>query len=57
MGLSWCFEDLLHGELVTIEQVLQEVEGYAFLIIGTKEKKRFIFVPFWPTPPYEVSAS
>jgi len=57
MGLSWCFEDLLNGEPVTIEQVLQEVEDFASLIIGTKERKYFIFVPFWPIQHYEVGAS
>jgi len=56
-GLIRSFDGLLHGEPATIEQILLEVEDYASLIIGAKKRARFIFVPSWTIPPYEVGAS
>lgn len=50
-GVIRSFQDVLEYTQPDLERVLDEVDQYAALLTGLKERVKFVFVPTWVLPP------
>ena len=46
------FKHILDFQQVPIEEILTQVDEYSSLIIGIKDRAKYIFVPTWTSPSY-----